>query len=432
MRDLGCYIRSYLVLTLSGKWLLRMDDDATQDYAEPEIARLNLTHMSVSGDSVGEFDGHAINVFGGIPGEVVDAEIYRYRRRKKRVIAAMVVKVIRPSKHRVNPPCRYFGPCSGCQWQHIRYPHQLSLKRKMVEDQLMEYPLLADVSVRNVIPDSNQLGYRNHARFAVRYGGQIGFSNRITRRFVRIDHCKLMDKKINESLKKLQGLVCETSNLSVRVGVHTSDSLIQPKLTNKKIDVESGQKSYREVLNGRVFKVASPSFFQTNTKQAEKMIDLVGKALELRKDEILVDAYAGVGTFAFSLAPRVKKVIAIESSLSAVNDAIEFGSDLANVEFRHGKTEEILNGINGGINALILDPPRVGCHFDTLKAVLDLKPSRMVYVSCDPQSMCRDINVLVEGGYTINDVDILDMFPQTYHIECIVSLYIGPQVRSLS
>ena len=404
-----------------------MDEDDTQDYPEPEMARLYLMRMAVTGDVEGEFEGRAINVFGGIPGEIVDAKIYRYRRRKRSVVSAMVVKVVRPSKHRVDPPCTYFGPCTGCQWQHIRYSYQLSLKRKMVEDQLMQYPLLSDEGVRNVIPDSNQLGYRNHARFTVRYGGQIGFSNRITRRFVRIDHCKLMDRKINESLKKLQDLVCETSNLSVRVGVHTSDSLIQPKLTNKKIDVESGQKSYREVLNGRIFKVASPSFFQTNTKQAEKMIDMVGEALELREDEILVDAYAGVGTFAFSLASKVKKVIAIESSLSAVNDAIEFGSDLVNVEFRHGKTEEILKQINEGINALILDPPRVGCHFDTLKAVLDLKPSRVVYVSCDPQSMCRDINVLVEGGYTINGVDILDMFPQTYHIECIVSLDIGPQ-----
>ena len=231
-----------------------------------------------------------------------------------------------------------------------------------------------------------------------------------------------MDRKINESLQKLHGRVSETSNLSVRVGINTSDTLIQPKLANRKIDVKSGQQSYREILNRRVFKVASPSFFQTNTKQAEKMIDIVGEALELKGDEILVDAYAGVGTFALSLASKVKKVIAIESSLSAVNDAIEFGSDVVNVEFRLGKTEEILKDIGEGINALILDPPRVGCHVDTLKAVLDLKPSRVVYVSCDPQSMSRDMNVLAEGGYEIIGVDLLDMFPQTYHIECIVSL----------
>ena len=401
---------------------LYMDEDDSQNYREPEISRLHLMHMAINGDVMAEFEGGTINVFGGIPEEIVDAEIYRYRRRKKRVISAMVVKVVRPSKHRVHPPCKYFGPCSGCQWQHIQYPHQLRLKRKIVEDQLMKYPMLSGVSVRNIIPDANQLGYRNHARFAVRYGGQIGFSNRITRRFVKIDQCKLMDRKINESLQKLQGRVSETSNLSVRVGINTSDTLIQPKLANKKIDVKSGQQSYREILNRRVFKVASPSFFQTNTKQAEKMIDIVGEALELKGDEILVDAYAGVGTFALSLASKVKKVIAIESSLSAVNDAIEFGSDVVNVEFRLGKTEEILKDIGEGINALILDPPRVGCHVDTLKAVLDLKPSRVVYVSCDPQSMSRDMNVLAEGGYEITGVDLLDMFPQTYHIECIVSL----------
>ena len=139
--------------------------------------------------------------------------------------------------------------------------------------------------------------------------------------------------------------------------------------------------------------------------------------------ETLVDAYAGVGTFASILAPRSKKVIAIEESVSAVEDARIGTSDIGNIEYILGKSEEVLMDLNDSVDALILDPPRVGCHPDALDAVMKSQPAKIAYVSCDPSSLARDLDILVRGGYRVEVAQPIDMFPQTYHIECVASLY---------
>ena len=390
-----------------------------------EYADLRLGDIGELGDCVADFDGEDISVFGGIPGELVRARIYRYRRRKRSVISGMVCQVIEPSPHRVEAPCPNFGPCSGCQWQHIDYDHQLELKRRIVSDSFSFYSTLSDIHICPTVPAPSQFEYRNHARFTVRFGGQMGFSNRITRRFVRIDQCMLMEPEINKILEGLQDKVSETTNLSVRVGANTGDRLIQPTLHAPEVPFLSGQKWYTENLKGRTFRVASPSFFQVNTPQSETLIDLVSEHLALTKEQILVDAYAGVGTFAAILASSVKKVFAIEESASAVSDAASALSDVENLEFLLGKTEKVLGEIDDDIDALILDPPRIGCHVDTLKAVIDSRPLRVAYVSCDPSSLARDLDILVKGNYRVMNVQPVDMFPQTYHVECVASLSIS-------
>ncbi|MCH7801346.1 MAG: 23S rRNA (uracil(1939)-C(5))-methyltransferase RlmD, partial [Chloroflexi bacterium] len=395
---------------------------------EVELVELELIQMGSLGDTVAEFEGQTINVFGGIEGERVVARIYRYRRRKKRIVSAMVDSVLRPSEHRVPTPCPYYGPCSGCQWQHVSYEHQLVLKQQAIATRLREYTRLADIQVSPTMPAPERFNYRNHARFTVRYGGQLGFSNRITRRFARVDHCMLMGQPINDAVTELQEKAGETSNLSVRVGTNTGDILIQPAFKNPEITIPSGQKHYRENLLGRDFKVASPSFFQVNTAQAENLVNLVKDRLELTGNETVVDAYAGVGVFAILLAPYVARAIAIEESNSAVKDAKENAEGLDNVVFIEARTEDALGmleeetGLATTPDVVILDPPRVGCHPGTLDALLELRPRRVAYVSCDPPSLARDLNILAEGGYTIDSVEPVDMFPQTYHVECVAML----------
>ena len=202
----------------------------------------------------------------------------------------------------------------------MSYEYQLELKRGAVRHVFADYPSLSNVHVSKTNPAPEIFNYRNHARFTVRFGGQLGFSNRITRRFVRVDECMLMDSKINSFLSQLQDDSSETTNLSIRVGANTDDYLIQPELSGPDIDFETGQKWYVENMLNREFRVASPSFFQVNTRQAEFMINLVGDKLGLNGDEILVDAYAGVGVFASLLSDRVRKVIAVEESQAAVKD----------------------------------------------------------------------------------------------------------------
>ena len=255
------------------------------------------------GEATCVVEGHRVFVFGAIPGEEVVAEVFRERRH---YVAARVLEVTEPSPHRVDPPCPYFGPCTGCQWQHVSYDAQLRYKFDLVTDALKRVGGFTDAPVAAMVPSPDQFGYRNHARFTVAEGGSLGFVNRETRRHVTVDKCMLMAPGVNDILSKLQGRCAETTQLSVRWGVNTGDYLVQPTLKSPDIPVTTGQKRYVETLGDCSFRIASPSFFQVNIKQLEGLVDLVKDGLQLSGNEILVDAYAGVGTFALLLAPYAK------------------------------------------------------------------------------------------------------------------------------
>lgn len=395
---------------------------------EIEFAELVLGEMDELGDTKAEFEGKTINVAGGIPGERVIARIYWYRRRRQPRVSAIVDSVLMPSPDRVTPKCGYYGRCSGCQWQHISYPAQLAFKRNRIVNEFARYVSLKNVTVADILPAPAEFYYRNHARFTIRRGGQLGFSNRITRHFVRVEHCMLMSPAINEKVTQFQDRAGETTNMSIRVGVNTGDFLVQPTFQNPDIGVPSGQTHYRERMGETDLRVASPSFFQVNTEQAEILIDMVRSLLDLRSHHVLVDAYAGVGVFAILLARHVGKAIAIEESASAVADGKLNAAGIDNVEFVQLKTEEALadlvelRGLERTPDAVILDPPRVGCHPEALESLLKLGPQRIAYVSCDPPSLARDLDILTRGGYLVSDVQPVDMFPQTYHVESVTAL----------
>ncbi len=403
--------------------------------APAEYAELELGPMGELGDTMAEFEGKTINVAGGIPGERVTARIYRYRRRRKETVSGIVTKVLRSSPDRVAAKCGYCGPCSGCQWQHIAYKSQLKYRREAIESHLKRYHSLSDVQVLPALPAPNEFYYRNHARFTVRRDGQLGFSNRITRRFVRIEHCMLMDPVINAALTEFQDKSAETTNMSLRVGANTGDLLAQPTFQNPDIAIPSGQTHYTETMMGRNLRVASPSFFQVNTAQAENLVRLTRDGLELKESDILVDAYAGVGVFAILLSPYVARAIAIEESASAIQDGNANAEGLDNVEFVQFKTEDALGRLveicelDRTPDAVILDPPRTGCHPQAVESLLRLRPKKVAYVSCDPPSLARDLNALVNGGYEIMTVQPVDMFPQTYHVESVTTLRLRTDER---
>ena len=380
---------------------------------------LSLTSWGRLGEAMAQYQGWDVFVFGGIPGETVVAEILRIQRK---YLAARVVELIQGSELRVEPPCPYYGDCTGCQWQHLDYSAQLTAKKSQVIDALERVGGLSHQPVAEVIPSPDQYGYRNHARFTVGPAGSLGFVNRETRRFVAIDRCMLMHQGINDLLTQLQGRCSETTQLAIRAGKNTGDYLVQPTLKNPAVPLLTGQTHYLESVGDQRFRVASPSFFQVNVEQAAQLVEVVRIALDLRGDEVLVDAYAGVGTLAILLAPHVASVIAIEESSAAVADAKENAAGLTNVEFWTGKTEEMLSRLAARPDAVVLDPPRAGCQPQALGSLLEIAPEKVAYVSCDPESLARDLKILVDGGYHLNQVQPLDMFPQTHHVECVAAL----------
>ena len=380
---------------------------------------LTLSAWGRLGEALAYWNDREVFVSGGIPGEEVVAEIVAIRRK---YIAAKVVQVTKASPARIDAPCQYYGACSGCQWQHVSYEAQLSAKQDRVIDSLFRVGGFINPNVLPVLPSPDQLGYRNHARFTIKEHGSLGFVNRETHRFVKIDTCMLMHPGINKLLGDLQGHCSETTQLSIRAGEDTGDYLVQPTLKSTDIPIVTGQKHYRDSIQGVEFRVASPSFFQVNNKQASNMALVVKDALNLKGTEVLLDAYAGVGTFAILLAPYASKVIAIEESSAAVADAKVNAENTHNVEFILGKTEEVLGDLDSVPDAVVLDPPRAGCQSAAIDSLLRLYPENVVYVSCDPDTLARDLKILCSGAYSIDSIQPLDMFPQTHHVENIVIL----------
>ena len=385
----------------------------------PERVRVALGDIAFEGSAIACDGGRVIYADHGLPGEEAVVELYAERGGR---FMGRVVEVLTASPHRVEAPCRYFGQCGGCNWQHIEYPHQLELKRGIVIEQLRQIGRFEDAPVSPAIGAANPWGYRNHIRFTAKSRGEVGFVQRGTHRFLRIDECLIADPWINALLPKLQGHGAGMHQVAIRRGVKTGDVLVHPDLSAIDPSLPAAEKYYTEELLGKRFRISGASFFQTNTPQAERLVELVRERLELSPEDTLADAYAGVGTFAVLLAPYVRHVIAIEESHAAVEDAEINIAGISNIEYHKGKVENVLPGVEGAVQALILDPPRQGCHSGTIDAVLRLRPRRIAYVSCDPSTLARDLRLLVDGGYELLDVTPVDMFPQTYHIECVASL----------
>jgi len=386
---------------------------------------ITLGEINDAGDTVTEIDGAPVVVSGGLPGELVIAEV---QKRFPERIAAKVDQVLEPAAERIEPECKYFLTCSGCQWQHVSYDHQLTLKRERVQREIDKYENLSHVNVDATVESEKRLGYRNHGRFTIgKYedAGQVGYKNMVTRQFVRIEECLLMDDNINETIGLVQDKMEGQTQMSIRVASNTDSMLVQPRMNISGLSLVTGEQHYEEEVRGSRFRVAASSFFQVNTGQLSRAVNEVRELLDLDGSEVMVDAYCGVGVFAVLVSPYVKRVIGIEESASAIEDAGLNMNGVTNVEFIEGKTEHVLAEWSDAdeVDVLLLDPPRVGCHPDVLESVKKLKPKKVLMISCEPEAMARDLDLLCEGGmYRLETLRPVDMFPQTRHVETISML----------
>lgn len=362
-------------------------------------------------------DGRVVFVGYAAPGELVRAKVERIH---ADYIEAVVEEVIEASPDRVEPPCPIFGECGGCQLQHMAYPAQLAAKEAVVREQLRRIGHLDDAVVRPIVGASHPWAYRNHVRFSTgRKFGDVGFISRRGHGLLKVDCCPISDPWVNELLPRLQGHGAGLHQVQVRHSAVTGSWLVSPRVPGA--DIESGQPWYEEELAGHRFRVSASAFFQVNHAQAEQMARLVAEALP-QQGKLLVDAFAGVGTFAKVFSDRFDRVIAIEESHSASKDAVVNLADAPNVDLRIGKVEDVLPLLESPPDAIVLDPPRPGCAPPVLEAIATFRPTVVVYVSCNPATLARDLRVLVDAGYSLDSVTPLDMFPQTGHIECVSRL----------
>jgi len=362
-------------------------------------------------------DGRVALVAYAAPGELVEASVERVH---KDYVEAVATRVIEPSPDRVEPRCALFGECGGCQLQHMAYPAQLRAKQHMVEEQLRRIGGLEGVQVNDTVGADNPWSYRNHIRLSTgpTYG-DVGFISRRGRGLLTVNECPIAAPLVNELLPSLQGKCRGMHQVQIRLNAALDSVLISPEIPG--LDRPSGQKAYLEKLGGHYFSVSESAFFQVNSEQAEKLVALVGAALP-PSGRLLVDAFAGVGTFAVLFADRFRRVIAIEESVSATKDAKQNIKETPNVSIRVGKVESVLPALEIEPDAVLLDPPRPGCAAPVLDAILRMRPAVVVYVSCNPATLARDLRVLVDGGYRVDGVTPIDMFPQTGHVESVTRL----------
>ena len=409
-----------------------------------KTVRVALTAMAHGGHGLGRHEGKVIFVAGGIPGEEVVAQIIEDRGLYAR---DRLLEVITPSPHRIEEPrCPHFGTCGGCQWQQIAYEAQLAFKEEVVRDQLAHLGRQPKAVVKPTLGLADPWCTRNHVQLHVGPESRLGFMDLTGRRVVPLEVCPTMHPLLGEMFDALELAPPSlpevgVKRVSLRAGVNTGERMVILETAGDEapeLEVEmplscvlllqdgtpvslAGSTYFHEVVGGRRFRISAGSFFQVNTAQAERLIETVLGYLDPREGDALLDAYCGVGTFGLLLAPRVGEVIGVEESPQALDDADQNAGTLDNVTLVEGRVEEVLPRLER-VDLAILDPPRQGMAAPAVDALVGLGPRKIVYVSCDPATLARDVRRLAGAGYRLVEVQPLDMFPQTYHIESVALL----------
>jgi len=440
----------------------------TNKHSEPnDPLTLHLTGIAHGGEALGRHGGKVAFVPYAIPGETVRVQVVEEKARWAR---AQLLEVLEPSPDRVAPPCPYFGPgrCGGCQWQHIAYPRQLALKQEIVRDQLVRLGRLSDPTVRSARAVGEPWGYRNHVQFAVDPQGRIGFYAAGSHQVIPVQQCLLLQPLLDDLHQSLELDLPELTRLSLRAGIATEEQMViletqEEEAPELAVDfpvscvllrsrepplILAGRGHLEEEVAGWRYRVSAGSFFQVHTAGAEVLVEIVAACLEPGPDDHLLDAYCGVGLFGLSLAGQVAEVIGVESAPTAGFDFAwnAEARGLSNVTLIEGPVEEVLAAwvaameappeppsdhdeqaapisFGQGIDLAVVDPPRRGMGAETVAALARLGPRRVAYVSCDPATLARDAQSFVQAGYRLLDVQPVDLFPQTYHVEC-VGLYV--------
>jgi 23S rRNA (uracil1939-C5)-methyltransferase len=392
----------------------------------------------------GELRLRILHVPAGLPGERVTIAVEppaappkkRKRHWKPYPRRIWITQIHQPSPLRIQAACPVFGECGGCQLQHLQYTEQLAWKREIVRGMLQEIGHFEQPPLLDTVPCDEPWHYRNHMRFSVNREGQPGLTARGTHRVLPLSNCPIAHASINTALTVFNQQVNARPQVLIRCGAATRQMLVQPRQSPEIVEkladagIELREETMEELLLGETFRIRPSSFFQTNTVQAEKMAQMVLDGLfpDSRPGPdhrvTLLDAYCGVGTFALMLARWADRVIAIEESASSIKDARWNLREVENVELLQGKVEDLLPVIAEQLDGLVIDPPRAGCQRPVLDALARNPVRRIVYVSCDPATLARDLDILCHeyATYRLHSVQPLDMFPQTAHIECVAIL----------
>src|SRR5437867_8186848 len=367
---------------------------------------VSISDIAFGGEGVGRVGDFVVFVPFVLVGEEVEVEITEV---KKRFARARLLNVLKASAERVEPPCPYFGACGGCQYQHIQYATQLELKHRQIAALFERIGGFSKAVIAPVIPCPQPYGYRNRIMIRSQWdkfkqGLNIGFIRADSRLVVDIEECKIAEPALNAQIQRVRAAPPPKGGLKVVLRIAPEG-----------------------------WEVPKDSFFQNNFFLLPKLVEAVGERLRESGVRVLIDAYCGVGFFSLELAELVESFVGIELDQQAVKAARRNAAirQRSNGRFLMGGIEDllpdILRGVDPGFTAILLDPPRVGCPAGTLELLRQTKPAQILYVSCHPATLARDLNILcAQSVFELMKVVPLDMFPQTQHVECVADLRLNP------
>ncbi|MBD2296516.1 23S rRNA (uracil(1939)-C(5))-methyltransferase RlmD [Anabaena sphaerica FACHB-251] len=450
-------------------------------WRQGEVIEVEISDLSDTGDGVGRFDQRVVFVPDTVPG---DRTLVKLVHVKPKYAHAALKQILQPSPQRIRPSCIVADKCGGCQWQHINYDYQLTAKQNQVIQALERIGGFVNPPVYPVLVADSSLGYRNKATYPIGISAtgqvQAGYYQKGSHQLINLNQCPVQDQRLNPLLsevkqdiqkrgwsiydeKRHQGQI---RHLGLRIGRRTGEMLLTlvvkdgnlpgietqaqewlqryPLLVGISLNRNSDRTNaifgnetrciagipyLREKFAGLEFQVRPDTFFQVYTETAEALLQVIQSELNLQGHEVLVDAYCGIGTLTLPLAKQARQVIGLEVQSAAVEQAILNAQQngINNVIFQVGAVEKSLPNLGIIPNVVLLDPPRKGCEANVIKSLLNLKPSRIVYVSCKVATLARDLKLLCEHGlYNLTRVQPADFFPQTAHVETAAFLERSP------
>ncbi|MCD4813126.1 23S rRNA (uracil(1939)-C(5))-methyltransferase RlmD [bacterium] len=441
-----------------------------------EELELDIYALAYGGEGIARYKGLIIFVANAFPGDRVRIRVQQV---KKRFGRGELLEICHQSKERVAPICQQAEECGGCSWQQLDYPAQLQAKLSFVENAFQHIAHLKQVRVQPVVKSSPHLGYRHKIQVPIQQtaeGIRAGFFQRQTHEVIDVDTCPVQPAVGNHLFRLVRERMTvygfsgydekqqagQIRHLIIRVGLHTREVMvilvtrckdiprldafaqdlqktipeivgvvqnINERSTNvilgEDFRVLTGRNFYYEEISGIRYRISAGSFFQINPFQMPHMAEAVLRAAAINANDTVVDLYCGVGFLSLECARHARRVFGIESVPGAIEDA------QANKHLNHFSNVEFLAEDAGcGMKLLaekglhpdlvVLDPPRKGCADALLEKILEVKPEKIVYVSCNPITLARDAARLTSGGYRIRQVQPIDLFPHTYHIESVV------------
>ena len=433
--------------------------------------QIKIHGLGSSGEGVGKFDGLAVFVEGALPGEEVLVEIETL---KKNYAVGRLVEIIKASSERAEPFCLLYKNCGGCQLQHMSYPAQLKWKRQQVVDAIERIGKLGGVEIFETLGMDNPLRYRNKMQFPVGKNLQIGCFARGSHKIIDTSSC-LIQNELNDKILAAVRNVARKFNLQPydedthrgflrhvmgRVGCNGEFMIVLvtatknfpaeknfvrallkeiPNVTSIQQNVQTfrnnvilgretkvlfGKPTIHDKIGGLKFNISARSFFQVNTAQAEVLYKTALDFAEPHGHETIIDAYCGTGTISLFMARKARKVIGVEIVGSAVADAKKNAreNNIRNAEFIVGDAVKVLPRIVEPADVVIVDPPRAGCDKKVLETFAAMKPEKIIYVSCNPATLARDLKILDDLGYRAKKIQPVDMFPFTSHVESVAQL----------